>query len=652
MSSTNQLFRDVAEKLYILEKTTGRNDIVASLVKLFEGISEDELVMLLDMLVGKLTTKIAMAKNQIIEAVRLHTCLGEEDCKVLAAGDMPEFDMPELEVEENALTITSLYDALCGMCIKGTKSSKAKRDKFIELLRLVKTPQEFKYVVRILIGKLRCGVSITTAVQALAELSAAKSVKASNKAMRKIHIAKVKEVYSINSDIEQLARHVAKGADFMALEQRPEPGKALKPMLATTSTGISATLRKAGALCALVEWKYDGIRAQVHRLPGGTVKVFSRNLEDQTERFGADVNVEIFSQLKEDEGAILDCEVVAVHKDTRKVMPFQTITNKVRPSNVVPIFVVFDILYWQRRALEDLPFTERREIMNKVLCPVEHNSKLVEQSESFICKDPAALGVVERCMGDAVAAGCEGLMLKGINGRYDVSKRSKAWIKLKKDHVGTQTADTIDVVVVGAFMGDGKRAGMFGSFLVAIKETIGDITRYQTLSKVGTGMSDEFLTQVTEQLKAHECTEQQWNVEVDCIKSMKPEIFLMPRTVWELKFADITTSPSHRAAYGRAVPMLGITLTRGLSLRFPRLLRERPDKKASEVTTAEQLVEMYGNQAACKNEQEGYEALEEINEEGADFDPSMEYLDNVQKVECTGEPGEHSEPSAKRRKIE
>lgn len=173
------------------------------------------------------------------------------------------------------------------------------------------------------------------------------------------------------------------------------------------------------------------------------------------------------------------------------------------------------------------------------------------------------------------------------NATYEPSKRSFNWLKLKKDYLETTIGDSLDLVVVGADYGTGKRTGTFGSFLLACWNE--DRERLETVCKVGTGFSDEALQSIYDQLKDLTIEKAPNNLKY---KDKNIDTWITPLLVWEIKAADLSLSPIYQAGVGEVDP------EKGIALRFPRYIRTREDKKVEQATSHEQIVEFYKAQAA------------------------------------------------------
>lgn len=187
---------------------------------------------------------------------------------------------------------------------------------------------------------------------------------------------------------------------------------------------------------------------------------------------------------------------------------------------------------------------------------------------------------------------CEGLMVKTltVNSTYMPSKRSFNWLKLKKDYLDTSMGDSVDLVVVGADYGVGKRTGAYGSYLLAAYNE--DLECFQSVCKCGTGFSDEDLAKYKTMLDEHVIDKPANSLKVKDMPQVRCDVYFVPKFVWEIKAADLSLSPMHTAASG------SIEEGKGIALRFPRHIRNRDDKKPEECTNTEQIIEMYKGQAS------------------------------------------------------
>jgi len=237
----------------------------------------------------------------------------------------------------------------------------------------------------------------------------------------------------------------------------------------------------------------------------------------------------------------------------------------------------FDCLFRSDEDLTARPYVERRKALEAVVKPndgIRHSTVRVtddvKQAEAFF--------------DDALQAGCEGLMAKVLDSTYDAGARGFKWIKFKKEY-SAALSDTIDLVVVGAFAGRGKRAGTFGALLMAAYDDEADV--FRTTCKLGTGFDDETLFALPEKFKAVRRDRRPARVDA----KLEPDVWFEPKTVLEVRGAEITVSPIHTCAWGMLRPGAG------LAIRFPRFTgRWRDDKGPEDATTAKELVEMYRQQ--------------------------------------------------------
>lgn len=232
------------------------------------------------------------------------------------------------------------------------------------------------------------------------------------------------------------------------------------------------------------------------------------------------------------------------------------------------------------------PFRERREAMYKALQPVEGEFAFAQYG------DCVELDEIQVMLEESVKASCEGLMVKmldNVESHYEPSRRSQNWLKVKKDYLAG-AGDSLDLVVLGAYYGKGKRTSVYGAFLLACwnpsRET------FETVCNIGTGFSDEALAHMHATLSPIVIDKPKPFYSHSAGRTDQPDVWFEPRFVWEVKTADLTLSPRYKAAADQVMDASG----KGVSLRFPRYIRERDDKKPEAATTSRQVAEMYKKQ--------------------------------------------------------
>ncbi len=367
----------------------------------------------------------------------------------------------------------------------------------------------------------------------------------------------VQKAYDRCNDFSHVAATAKQGGTAALSKISLELGTPIRVMLSQREPTVEAGMQRVGTPAAL-EFKYDGFRMQVHK-DKDTVTIYTRRLENVTTQF-PDV-VDAVKAHVNAKTALLDCEAVGYDKKTGKYTPFQHISQRIRRKydidklkEQLPIELnVFDILYLDGKELLDLSFHERRKLLEKT---VKNVPKAIVYS-SYIATDSIPDG--ERFNAKSLGAGNEGIMCKALDGVYKPGSRVATWVKVKP------VLDTMDLVVVAAEWGEGKRSGWLTSFTVACKGDEGD---YVTIGKVGTGLKeleqDEGVTfnQVTELLKPH------------IVQEKGRDVVVKPDLVFELAFEEIQQSPSYESGY---------------ALRFPRVLRVRDDRDPEEITTLEEV---------------------------------------------------------------
>ncbi|KAK9808214.1 hypothetical protein WJX73_009727 [Symbiochloris irregularis] len=492
-----------------------------------------------------------------------------------------------------ANTIRSVFKTFRDIAkIEGNKSQDHKKALISKLLTASgKGSNEAGYIIRLLQGKLRIGLQEQGLLVGLAQAAFLERESAgrdtSSLAPRLEAAAQtVKQVFSECPSLDELVPALLGGPiKDLPKSVRFKPGVPIKAMLAKPTNGVTEVLDKFQDTQFTVEYKYDGERAQVHVDERGHVTIYSRNSEDMTGKY-PDLAQRMPDLLAPDvKSLVVDCEAVAWDPKEGKIRPFQVLSTRKRKDvtvgsiQVQVVLFAFDCLFLNGESLLSKPLTERREAL------VGSMTAKPGQMEFATFKTSHDVEELGNFLNESVAAGMEGLIVKSLDSTYEPSKRSVNWLKLKKDYL-EGVGDTFDVVVIGAWHGRGKRTGVYGSYLLAIYDDENE--QFQTISKIGTGFSEELLKTLHGQLNEHVIdaprTYYRWG------ESLVPEVWFDAQVVWEVKAADLSISPLHKAAAGLVDP------TKGISIRFPRLVKTREDKSPDQATSPEQVAEMYNKQ--------------------------------------------------------
>lgn len=473
-------------------------------------------------------------------------------------------------------------------------SSQDEKMKLMEKLFVTASATEIRYIVRSLQGKLRIGLAEQTILICLGKLFSDEYGKSENRNTSEKAVATVKEVFSFLPVYDKLIEALVEsdGTDGIEDKCKVSSGIPLKPMLAKPTNGISVIFDRFAEVDFTCEYKYDGERAQIHLLPDGKVEIYSRNSENQTEKYPDIVPIlsKILHPNKKVKTFILDSEVVAYDDKAGELLPFQTLSKRKRKNvtvdNItVPVIIcAFDLLFLNGESLLRKSLNERRQLLQEHFIEVENKFAFAKSLDSSLKQHNEDEEQLMNFLNQAVKDKCEGLMVKTLHDTYQPAKRSLNWLKLKKDYMNG-LSDSLDLVVIGAFYGKGKRTGKYGSFILASYNDSNET--FESITKVGTGFSDEFLQESTDTLKETTTEEKPFNVLCD----LKADVWFKPSQVWEVKAADLSISPIHKSGIGL------INDSKGIALRFPRFLRIREDKPIDQATNRNQVIDMYNQQS-------------------------------------------------------
>ncbi|KAH9832195.1 uncharacterized protein C8Q71DRAFT_777822 [Rhodofomes roseus] len=434
----------------------------------------------------------------------------------------------------------------------------------------------------------------------------------------------LKRVYVQHPNYDDIVKTLLDvGLDGLASRVPLSVGIPLLPTLGSPTRSLDEIYDRLGFLPFTAEFKYDGQRAQIHawRESGRiSVKIFSRHLEDMTDKYPDIISLieHMFEAAKTTHSFILDSEIVAIDPTDGRLKSFQELSNRARKDvriedvKVAVCVYAFDIMYLDGEILLQKPFRERRALLRTRFpsyVPERRDAARFNHVQS--CESEDGRDTVEEFWQAAVASSCEGLMIKLLDSgevleevsqkerprrkplpaTYEPDKRTSAWLKLKKDYV-TGLGDSLDLVPIGAWHGNGRKAQWWSPILLAVWDA--DAGKLVAVCKCMSGFTDVFYKSLKERYPEHSetCSPQPlWEPACET-GGLKPEVYFKPQEVWEIRGADITISPVSVAALGL------VNSNRGLSLRFPRFIRVREDKAIENASTPEFLAQMYRKQEA------------------------------------------------------
>ncbi len=464
--------------------------------------------------------------------------------------------------------VYSTFDRIARTTGPGSQETKLRH---VSSLLNDSTPEEGRYIMKFVMGALRLGIADYTVLDALAIAFTG------DKANREV----LENAYNVSSDLGTVAKLISTKGIAAVKSIHVTLFKPIRPMLAErVSTAEEALERMEGK--AAVEYKLDGERVQVHK-GKDRVELFSRRLEKITSHYPDVTKAAMGIKAKD---AILEGEVVAINAQTEEYLPFQELMHRRRKHGVeeamdaYPVVInFFDILYLDGKSRMSLPYEERRDLLEKVLKGAKDGMiKVVPQ------KTATKPEHVDRFMSKAIEDGCEGVMVKLPQSIYRAGSREYLWVKLKREY-RSELADTLDLVVVGALHGRGRRVGKYGALLLAAYDKNEDV--FRSVSKVGTGFTDEHLDQFYRELERHVVHQKHARVDT----GMDMDVWFEPSMVIEVIASEITLSPSHTAA--KDVIREGY----GLALRFPKFTGKiRDDRDPESATSVEEVATMYRRQ--------------------------------------------------------
>ena len=537
-----------------LEKTSSRLEMTSIVADFLAEVPREDLQIILLFLRGRVfpswsEKELGIGHKMVIKAISIVSGIPENkvEDKIRETGDTG-IAAEQLMVKKaqttlftERLTVRKVYENLDKLASLTGKGSQDKKISYIAELLSFSQPKESRYLVRTILEELRLGVGEGIVRDAIAQSF-------------QVDPRLVERAYSLSSDLGEVAR-IAKSEGNDGLKKiNLMPGRPMEVMLAQKAKDIQEVLDKFKIVA--FEIKYDGARIQIHK-DNSKVHLFTRRLENVTKQFP-----EIVKSAKENikgDSAIVEGEMVAIKGlDDRHPRPFQDLSRRIKRKYDIPEMVkkipveinLFDVVFYEGESKIGEKFKNRRKLLEKIIMETD-TFKLAEQSITNSIEE------ADKFYRRALNLGHEGVMAKNLDAPYQPGSRVGYMYKIKP------IMETLDLVIIGATWGEGRRAHWLASFLLAVLDP--DTGEFLTIGKMGTGFTDEQFREMTETLKG-EISEQ-----------MGKEVKLKPKVVVEVAYEEIQKSPTYSSGY---------------ALRFPRLVRVRTDKGPQDADTLQRVEEL------------------------------------------------------------
>lgn len=589
------LFKDLSVYLEKLDATTSRNALTVILADLFKKTTASDIDIIIYILQGRVSPlyrheEFQMADKMVLKAIVM--AYSSDDKTVLKLfkekGDLGDAARTLAEVKNhhgNNLSVGDVHKTLYEITQTSGAGSVEKKVTLLSNLFKGLDSSSVLFVSRIPVGRMRLGFSDMTVLDSLSWMISG----------TKEHRKDLEKAFNARPDLGLLAK-VIKAQGLKELSSiKPE---VFTPILMARAERLSSgkeIIEKLGN-CA-VEPKFDGFRLQAH-FDGKTIKLFTRGLDDATHMY-PDIVAGIHKQLH-CHSAILEGEAIAFNTDTGEFLPFQETTQRRRKYGIVekalstPLKLqCFELLYLNGVSLIAEPYTKRRkelaEIIKKTEPPDKQGNTLI-LADQTVTNDSSA---VENIFDEYITEGLEGIVVKKLDGIYQAGARGFNWIKLKRSYSQSALDDTIDCIVMGYYVGQGKRTSFgIGAFLIGVYDKKQD--KFVTVSKVGTGLSDDEWKELYKRSQKIKSKTKPPLYEAD--KILEPDMWVEPSIVVEIRTDEITRSPHHTAGRSMKTSKSGSAFmvdNAGYALRFPRLEKFREDKTPTDTTSLKEVEEMF-----------------------------------------------------------
>ncbi|MBY0110345.1 MAG: ATP-dependent DNA ligase [Candidatus Babeliaceae bacterium] len=569
-------FQEVVSVFVTIEKVTSRNQIMELLADLFHKATPDEAQMITYLSIGQvrptyLGSQFNSAEKTIKKVIQEITQLSDADLahQIKKYGDLGTLLSVQAWQPHEHLTLKHVFDALVELQTITGEGSHDTRAQFLTTLLRRLSPAGAGFVVRIILGKLRTGFSDMTIIDAFSWMLVG------NKSMSK----QIEHAYNMCADLGLIAYKLKKDGQEALKEISITLGIPILPSLAERLPTASEIVDKLGTCAA--QPKLDGFRLQVHIKKNREVHFYSRNLIDMSPMFPELTQAAQKLRVKD---AIFEGEAIVFDESTGAFLPFQETVKRKRKHDIAQVaqefplkLFVFDLLYLNGESMLNKEHETRRKQALTFLS-TDHTETISLIDERVVT---TAAGLEDYFL-ECIEEGLEGLVVKKMNAQYQPGKRNFNWIKLKRTQESGTLTDTIDAVILGYYYGRGRRAALgIGAFLIGVYDKKKD--RFETIAKVGTGLSDQGFRDIKKLCDAMQVEHKPFNVV--CAKELFPDVWVAPELVWVVIADEITRSPLHTA--GKTEHELGY------ALRFPRALEQRFDKQPDQATTVQEIKEMF-----------------------------------------------------------
>ncbi|MDW7731679.1 MAG: ATP-dependent DNA ligase [Methanolobus sp.] len=553
-------FREFAQACKVIEETPGSLDMTSQIAELLDRVSPEELPVVTHFVMGEvfpawsseeigvgagilyaaLAKSSGLSVSEIEDIVKETGDIGKTAVRALSKNPKGQATFSSFLTEAHDLSILEVFQRFQAISKASGKGSQAARIKNLQYLFNSASPEEVGYISRLAVEDLRIGVGEGIVRDAIA-------------AAFYVPAQVVERGFMLTNDLGLVATTAKQGGTEAVSGLDLQLFRPIRMMLAQVTPTLEAALSDIGT--AAIEWKFDGARVQIHK-EGDNIKLYSRRLEDISNSL-PDIVASIRKYVHAD-SAILDGEAVAIDERGRP-RAFQDILKRFRrkydvhsTAKEIPLTLnIFDMMYLDGENLINEPLVKRRELLTGCV----ENADSIRVDRQVITDDPEEINVI---YSEALKAGHEGIMIKNPQSPYSPGKRGKNWLKKKP------VMETLDLVVIGAEWGYGRRTSFLGSYALACHDP--ETGRFLPVGKVATGFSDEQLAELTALFSDLIIVESGKKVE------LKPEI------IFEVAFEEIQKSTNYESGY---------------ALRFPRLVNVRDDKSLEDVETIGRLEGMY-----------------------------------------------------------